>query len=152
MATANQLTIKGKYIWGGKSCIKHNKTGNFGWWLPEKLFKKLFKGPKVTLKINVDYRHSCFPDGSALKNLPTNARAARMVGLSPGSRKIPWRRKQQHTPVFLPPGGLQSIGSQRVRNECTHMPTHMCVGMCIHLYIYRHRWNLKVSLEIRKLL
>ena len=36
-------------------------------------------------------------------------------------RKIPWRRKWQPTPVFLPekshrqeePGGLQSMGSQR---------------------------------------
>ena len=39
--------------------------------------------------------------------------------------KIPWRRAWQPTPEFLPgefpwtekPGGLQSIGSQRVRND-----------------------------------
>ena len=39
--------------------------------------------------------------------------------------KIPWRRKWQPTPVFLPgespwtekPGGLQSIGLQRVRHD-----------------------------------
>ena len=39
-------------------------------------------------------------------------------------RKIPWRRKWQHTPVFLPekshgeePGGLQSMGRKRVRDN-----------------------------------
>ena len=40
-------------------------------------------------------------------------------------RKIPWRRVWQPTPVFLPgespwteePGGLQSIGLQRVRHD-----------------------------------
>ena len=39
--------------------------------------------------------------------------------------KIPWRRKWQPTPVFLPgeslwteePGGLQSLGSQRVGHD-----------------------------------
>jgi len=36
-------------------------------------------------------------------------------------RKIPWRRKWQPSPIFLPwteePGGLQSIGSQRVEHD-----------------------------------
>ena len=43
----------------------------------------------------------------------------------PWVRKIPWRRKWQPTPVFLPekmpqivePGGLQFMGSQRVRHD-----------------------------------
>ena len=39
------------------------------------------------------------PGGSELKNLPDNAGD---VGFIPGVRKIPWRRKWQHTPVFLP--------------------------------------------------
>ena len=46
-------------------------------------------------------------------------------GFSPWVGKIPWRRKWQPTPVFLPgespwtrePGGLQSGGSQRVRHD-----------------------------------
>ena len=46
-------------------------------------------------------------------------------GFAPWVRKIPWRRAWQPTPVFLPgesprteePGGLQSIGSQRVRHN-----------------------------------
>ena len=37
-----------------------------------------------------------------VKNLPANAGAARDVGLIPGSGQIPWRRKRQPTPVFLP--------------------------------------------------
>ena len=44
------------------------------------------------------------------------------LGLIPGLGRFPWRRAWQPTPVFLPgefpwteePGGLQSMGSQRV--------------------------------------
>ena len=44
------------------------------------------------------------------------------LGFDPWVGKIPWRRAWQPTPVFLPkespwteePGGLQSMGSQRV--------------------------------------
>ena len=46
----------------------------------------------------------------------------RRLGFDPWVEKMPWRRKQQPTPVFLPgkshgqrePGRLQSMGSQRV--------------------------------------
>ena len=52
-----------------------------------------------------------FPVCSVVRNLPANAGEAEM-GSIPGSGKIPWRRKWQPTPVFLP-GGLQSMGSQK---------------------------------------
>ena len=39
-----------------------------------------------------------FPGGSVLKNPLANARD----GFNPWVGKIPWRRKWQHTPVFLP--------------------------------------------------
>ena len=56
--------------------------------------------------------------------LPVNAGHADMQVLSPG-QEDPWRRTWQPTPVFLPgespwteePGGLQSIGLQRVRHD-----------------------------------
>ena len=59
------------------------------------------------------------------KNLPANAGDARDAGFIPGIRKIPWSRKRQPTPIFSPGkipwteerGGLQSIGSQRVRHN-----------------------------------
>jgi len=58
-----------------------------------------------------------------LKILPAYARDRR-PGFDPGG-KIPWRRAWQPTPVFLPeespwteePGGLQSMGSQRVGHD-----------------------------------
>ena len=37
-----------------------------------------------------------------VKNLPANAGYARDMGFDPWVRKIPWSRKQQPTPVFLP--------------------------------------------------
>ena len=53
----------------------------------------------------------------------------------PGVMKIPWRRKWQPTPVFLPgespwteePGGLQSMGLQRVRHDWACM--HTCISL-----------------------
>ena len=46
------------------------------------------------------------------------------LGFDPWGEKIIWRRKLQPTSVFLPekprteePGGLQSMGSQRVRHD-----------------------------------
>ena len=59
-----------------------------------------------------------FPGGSGVKNPPANAGDSGDAGLIPGVKKLPWRRKWQPTPVFLPeeshdredPGGLQPWG------------------------------------------
>ena len=59
------------------------------------------------------------------------------LGLIPGSERSPWRREWQFTPVFMPgespwteeSGGLQSMGSQRVRHEQA-TNTHTCDRSC----------------------
>ena len=43
-----------------------------------------------------------FPGGSVVKNLHVNAGDAGEPGCDPWLREIPWRRKWQPTPVFLP--------------------------------------------------
>ena len=43
-----------------------------------------------------------FPGGSVVKNLPASAEDTRDRVSIPGFGKIPWRRKWQPTPVFLP--------------------------------------------------
>ena len=43
-----------------------------------------------------------FPGGSVVKNPPAYAGDLDNMGSVPGVRKIPWRRKGQPTPVFLP--------------------------------------------------
>ena len=65
-----------------------------------------------------------FPGSTVVKNPPAMQEAQRL-GFKSWVRKIPWRRKWQSTPVFLPgriprmeePGGLQCTGSQRVRHD-----------------------------------
>ena len=61
-------------------------------------------------------------------------RSHRRCGFNPWVRKVSWRKAQQPTPVFLPgespwteePGGLQSIGSQRVRHDWSNLaPSNM---------------------------
>ena len=54
-----------------------------------------------------------------------NCLLCRRPGFNPLVGKVPWRRAWQPTPVFLPgesprteePGGLQSLGSPRVRYD-----------------------------------
>ena len=78
-----------------------------------------------------------FPGGSDGKESTCNARDAGDVGSIPGGDtgdvgKIPWRRAWHCTTVFLPgespwteePGGLQSVGSQRVGHNQGCMRTH----------------------------
>ena len=74
-----------------------------------------------------------FTDGSVVKNATANARDARDTGLILG--KIPWRRKRQPTPVFLP-GKFQGqrslagiivhgVAKSRTRLDAhTHTHTH----------------------------
>ena len=62
-----------------------------------------------------------FPGGSDSKE----SAHCKRPGFDPWVGKIPWRRVWQPTPVFLPgespwteePGGLQSMGLQRVRHD-----------------------------------
>ena len=57
-------------------------------------------------------------------------------GFNPWVGKIPWRRAWQPTPVFLPgespwtegPGGLQSMGSQRVRHNWATQHSMVCLS------------------------
>ena len=66
----------------------------------------------------------------AVKNPP----AMRETWVQSLGCKIPWRRAWQPTPVFLPgesswteePGGLQSMGSQRVGHDWATKQTHTC--------------------------
>ena len=83
------------------------------------------------------------------KNLP----AWRIPGFDPWVGKIPWRRAWQPTPVFLPgespwieePGGLQSMGSQRVGHDWTTFTftfhgqwKNKWVHILCHYKYYRH--------------
>ena len=62
-----------------------------------------------------------FPGGAVVKNPPANAGDARNIGLSPGSGGSPGVGNATHSGILawkIPwteePGGLQSMGAQRV--------------------------------------
>ena len=69
---------------------------------------------KVTNKIN-----RVFPGGSAVKNLLAMQEICRRHGFNPRVRKIPWRRKWQPTPVFLPgkSHGQRSLAGYGIAKE-----------------------------------
>ena len=68
------------------------------------------------------------PVALVVKNPNVSAGDIKKCGFDPWVGKILWRRKWQPTPVFLPeesrteePGGLQSIGSQRVGHNWSNL-------------------------------
>ena len=66
-----------------------------------------------------------FPGGASSKEPTCQCRRRKRHGFHPWVGKIPWRRAWQPTPVLLPgespwtekPGGLQSMGLQRVEHD-----------------------------------
>ena len=76
-----------------------------------------------------------------VKNLPA-MRETRVRSLG---WKIPWRRAWQPTPVFLPgespwteePGGLQSMGSQRVGRSWATKHTSFTLSLSNHYHVAR---------------
>ena len=81
---------------------------------------ELFLSLLISLKLFAE--NLGFPGGSDGKE---SACSVGDLGLTPVLGRFPWRRARQPTPVSLPgespwteePGGLQSLGSQRVRHD-----------------------------------
>ena len=71
------------------------------------------------------YNSMGFPGGTSSKEPACQCRRHKGCEFDPWVGKIPWRRVWQPTPIFLPgdipwieePGGLQSMGSQRLRHD-----------------------------------
>ena len=65
-----------------------------------------------------------FPGLSAVKECTCPCRRCRRHRFGLWVRKIPWRRKWQTTPVFLPGKSHEFMGSQRVGHDC--VTKHRC--------------------------
>ena len=90
-----------------------------------------------------------------VKNLHANAGEAREHGFNPWVCKIPWRRKQQSTPVFLPgkfhgqrnlvgcsPWGHKEQDMTGQLNTHTHTHTHHTIPLtcATQRYLEIHRY------------
>ena len=79
------------------------------------------------------------------KELACQCRRHKRHRFHPWVLKIPWRRAWQSTPVLFlrespwteEPGGLQSMGSQRLRLK--QLSTHVHIHVNIYTYILRKR-------------
>ena len=85
-----------------------------------------------------------FPSGAVIKNPPANAGDAEDMGLfDPWVARIPWSRKWQPTPVFLPGkfmdrGTWQTIYSPWGRKDLNMLSMYMCACTCIHTHTHTH--------------
>ena len=71
------------------------------------------------------------------------------------SRKIPWRRKWQLTPILLSgkshgpeePGGPQSMGLERIGYNSTYIPTHPHTHACrrAHAHTHTHTHSVEIT-------
>ena len=75
-----------------------------------------------------------FPGGSVVKNLPVNTGD---MGSIPGSGKIPWRKKWQPTPVFLP---VKSHGQRSLVSYSPwgHKESDMTEYACMYIHTHTH--------------
>ena len=105
------------------------------------------------------YRHSLqysqgFPGGSGVRNLP--ACQAGDVGSIPGWGKIPWRRKWQPTPVFLPEkshGQRSLVGyspwdHKRVGHDLVPKWQYSCLDWTVDFISFSVPWA-SIKLEIK---
>ena len=93
-----------------------------------------------------------FPGGTYGKESACQCRRLKRCRFYPWVKKIPWSRKRQSIPVFMPgrfpwtgeTGGLQSIRLQRLRHDWarththTHPPARTVKGW--HFDLGRRRW------------
>ena len=88
--------------------------------------------------------------GAVVKNPPANVGDARDTGSIPGWAKISWSRKWQSSifawriPWTEEPGGLKSMGLQRVRPNWACTQAHMIprTALARTLYVCVECWNL----------
>ena len=91
------------------------------------------------------YLYKCIykglPGDSVVKNLPANEGKSGDTGFNPWIKKIPWRRKWQPTPVFLPGefhgqrslAGYSPWGHKRAghdlptKQQCIYTPKYILV-------------------------
>ena len=102
----------------------------------------------------------------AVRNSPANAGRHKRCRFNPWVGKIPWRRRWQPTPVFLPgkshgqreeSGGLQSMGSQSVGRDWAGIILYLLSGLLFlsffnsthHLLKYEMMYIVSLSLLIR---
>ena len=85
------------------------------------------------------------PGGTMVKNPLASAGDARDSGFGPWVGKIPWGRKWQPIPWTEGPGGLQSMGFQRVGHEW--VTEHARIGMYGKKYHLFPGFKVLVSIE-----
>ena len=91
-------------------------------------------GEERGLLVSLLRRALIFPGGSAVESA-CQCRRCRRCGFDPWVRKIPWRRKWQPTPVFLPG---KSHGQRSLADYSPWVRKELDMTECSHTHTYIH--------------
>ena len=83
----------------------------------------------------------CFPGGSVVEKPLASAKDAGDKSSVPESRKIPWRRKGQPTPVFVPSkshGQRSLAGYNPWGHKESDMAEYVCFQVCAYTHTHTH--------------
>ena len=95
-----------------------------------------------------------FPGGASGKEHTCQCKRCKRHGFDTWAGKIPWRRAQQPTPIFLPgeshgqeTARLQSIGLQRIRRGLKQLSMHTYRVEHVLEHLFTYLLNIWVSLK-----
>ena len=141
--------------WGGNCRMVWSLGAEHQWGPSWRLAATPFKEalcPIVWLILGIGYLG--FSSGTSGQEPACQCRRHKRHGFDPWVGKIPWRRAWQPIPAFLPgespwteePGGLQSIGSPRVRHSWSDL-AHL---RGIHRWLNGHEFELRKTVKDRE--
>ena len=82
-----------------------------------------------------------FPGGASSKEPTCQCRKGKKLGFDPWVRKIPWKRKQQLTPVFLSGeshGQRSLVGCRKLDMTEATKCARTCLCACTHTHTHTH--------------
>ena len=98
-----------------------------------------FKSLSLSLNLENSPWMAGFPGGASDKESACQCRRCKRHRCDPWVAKIPWNRKWQPTPVYLPESSMDRAWSATV-HRLAELDTTECVHMCTHTHTHTHTY------------
>ena len=139
---------------GGEGPARGETTRKFWQLLSQKLWNTAPAAEGISQACSLEnkvhhHQWQGFLEGGSSKEPTCQCKRCKICRFNPWVGKNPWRRSQQPTPVFLPgephgpvePGGLKSIGSQRVGYNWSDSTCTSVTRLWEQGYVWARNWE-----------